>query len=430
MRRIFATKRRLVKVRASSLRSATWWRASRTGCSSSRARARSPSGSSATSTTHLIRLTDAIDSYRDRLTGLMNVYLSTLSNRVNAVMKQLAVRKVGASRPFTSWAERTARPAATPEEGGGAARSRSRAERTARPAATPEEGGGAARSRSRAERTARPAATPGEGGGAARSRSRAERTARPAATPGEGGGAARSRSRAERTARPAATLGRAAEPPGHVRGQSGRLGRPRPLRSAAERRVHLGQSGRLGRPRPPRSAAERRVHLGQSGRLSEPFETSSGEDTVNDEGGEGWDSRRTRRPCCGRCRGSTGATSTAISSSTTPRSAPPRRHARTARIRGRASLLRGHLRGVLTSAPRLEPSGRRGRQVPVTRFTMSGRHTGDFMGIPPTGRGFSADGVTVLHFTKSASASSAGRPTTSWVCSSSSVSSSCRGARE
>jgi magnesium transporter len=40
---------------------------------------------------HLIRICDLIDSYRDLLTGAMDVYLSTVSNRVNGVMKQLAV---------------------------------------------------------------------------------------------------------------------------------------------------------------------------------------------------------------------------------------------------------------------------------------------------------------------------------------------------
>jgi magnesium transporter len=40
---------------------------------------------------HLIRLTDAIDSYRDLLTSTMDVYLSTVSNRLNDVMKQLTV---------------------------------------------------------------------------------------------------------------------------------------------------------------------------------------------------------------------------------------------------------------------------------------------------------------------------------------------------
>src|SRR5437588_9635964 len=40
---------------------------------------------------HLIRISDMIDSYRDLLTGAMDVYLSTVSNRLNAVMKQLTV---------------------------------------------------------------------------------------------------------------------------------------------------------------------------------------------------------------------------------------------------------------------------------------------------------------------------------------------------
>jgi magnesium transporter len=40
---------------------------------------------------HLIRLTEMVDAYRDLLTSTMDVYLSTVSNRLNAVMKQLAV---------------------------------------------------------------------------------------------------------------------------------------------------------------------------------------------------------------------------------------------------------------------------------------------------------------------------------------------------
>jgi magnesium transporter len=40
---------------------------------------------------HLIRLTDQLDSYRDLVTSVMDVYLSTVSNRLNAVMKQLTV---------------------------------------------------------------------------------------------------------------------------------------------------------------------------------------------------------------------------------------------------------------------------------------------------------------------------------------------------
>ena len=40
---------------------------------------------------HLIRISDLIDSYRDLLSRAMNVYLSTVSNRLNGVTKQLAV---------------------------------------------------------------------------------------------------------------------------------------------------------------------------------------------------------------------------------------------------------------------------------------------------------------------------------------------------
>ncbi len=40
---------------------------------------------------HLIRISDLIDTYRDLLTSSMDVYLSTVSNRLNSVMKQLAV---------------------------------------------------------------------------------------------------------------------------------------------------------------------------------------------------------------------------------------------------------------------------------------------------------------------------------------------------
>jgi Mg2+ and Co2+ transporter CorA len=40
---------------------------------------------------HPIRISDLIDSYRDLLSSAMDVYLSTVSNRLNAVMKQLAV---------------------------------------------------------------------------------------------------------------------------------------------------------------------------------------------------------------------------------------------------------------------------------------------------------------------------------------------------
>jgi len=40
---------------------------------------------------HMIRVADLIDTYRDLLTGAMDVYLSTVSNRLNVVMKQLAI---------------------------------------------------------------------------------------------------------------------------------------------------------------------------------------------------------------------------------------------------------------------------------------------------------------------------------------------------
>jgi magnesium transporter len=40
---------------------------------------------------HLIRISDLVDSYRDLLSGIMDVYLSTVSNRLNVVMKQLTL---------------------------------------------------------------------------------------------------------------------------------------------------------------------------------------------------------------------------------------------------------------------------------------------------------------------------------------------------
>ena len=40
---------------------------------------------------HLIRLTDTVDSYRDLLTAAMDVYLSTVSNRLNVVMERLTI---------------------------------------------------------------------------------------------------------------------------------------------------------------------------------------------------------------------------------------------------------------------------------------------------------------------------------------------------
>ena len=40
---------------------------------------------------HLIRISDLVDSYRDLLTGAMDLYLSTVSNRLNLVMKRLTI---------------------------------------------------------------------------------------------------------------------------------------------------------------------------------------------------------------------------------------------------------------------------------------------------------------------------------------------------
>jgi magnesium transporter len=40
---------------------------------------------------HLLRISDLIDTYRDLLTSSMDVYLSTVSNRLNSVMKQLTI---------------------------------------------------------------------------------------------------------------------------------------------------------------------------------------------------------------------------------------------------------------------------------------------------------------------------------------------------
>jgi magnesium transporter len=40
---------------------------------------------------HLIRISDLVDSYRDLLTGAMDTHLSTVSNRLNGVMKQLTI---------------------------------------------------------------------------------------------------------------------------------------------------------------------------------------------------------------------------------------------------------------------------------------------------------------------------------------------------
>jgi magnesium transporter len=40
---------------------------------------------------HLIRVSDLVDSYRDLMTGALDTHLSTVSNRLNAVMKQLTI---------------------------------------------------------------------------------------------------------------------------------------------------------------------------------------------------------------------------------------------------------------------------------------------------------------------------------------------------
>jgi magnesium transporter len=40
---------------------------------------------------HLIRISDLVDSYRDLMTGVLDTHLSTVSNRLNAVMKQLTI---------------------------------------------------------------------------------------------------------------------------------------------------------------------------------------------------------------------------------------------------------------------------------------------------------------------------------------------------
>jgi magnesium transporter len=40
---------------------------------------------------HLIRISDMVDSYRDLISGAMDTHLSMVSNRLNVVMKQLAI---------------------------------------------------------------------------------------------------------------------------------------------------------------------------------------------------------------------------------------------------------------------------------------------------------------------------------------------------
>ncbi len=40
---------------------------------------------------HLIRISDMVDGYRDLISGVMDTHLSMVSNRLNVVMKQLAI---------------------------------------------------------------------------------------------------------------------------------------------------------------------------------------------------------------------------------------------------------------------------------------------------------------------------------------------------
>ena len=40
---------------------------------------------------HTIRITDMVDSYRDLISGAMDTHLSMVSNRLNVIMKQLAI---------------------------------------------------------------------------------------------------------------------------------------------------------------------------------------------------------------------------------------------------------------------------------------------------------------------------------------------------
>jgi magnesium transporter len=40
---------------------------------------------------HLIRISDLVDGYRDLISGAMDTHLSMVSNRLNVVMKQLAI---------------------------------------------------------------------------------------------------------------------------------------------------------------------------------------------------------------------------------------------------------------------------------------------------------------------------------------------------
>src|SRR5260370_35193863 len=40
---------------------------------------------------HLLRAFEVLDSYRDLMSGMLDVYLTTISNRLNVVMKQLTI---------------------------------------------------------------------------------------------------------------------------------------------------------------------------------------------------------------------------------------------------------------------------------------------------------------------------------------------------
>jgi magnesium transporter len=40
---------------------------------------------------HLIRISDLVDSYRDLISGALDTHLSTVSNRLNTIMKRLAI---------------------------------------------------------------------------------------------------------------------------------------------------------------------------------------------------------------------------------------------------------------------------------------------------------------------------------------------------
>src|SRR5947199_7140959 len=40
---------------------------------------------------HLLRAFEVLDSYRDLMSGMLDVYLTTVSNRLNVIMKQLTI---------------------------------------------------------------------------------------------------------------------------------------------------------------------------------------------------------------------------------------------------------------------------------------------------------------------------------------------------